>query len=179
MRKLIILIIFTPTLSIAKTGLIRISPLYGFEKVYKIAPVSKTKTRAFYGVRAQAGPRILSVEAELTQSRDTELLASQNYTEKETTTQAKLGIRSGMGVGPLSFYLRAGGSAKKSKYEIDDNGALSTKEPAMKTYPYAGTGIDFRIMGFFVDAAITAVFTGEPKGSDYDTQTSLALGFRF
>lgn len=84
-----------------------------------------------------------------------------------------------MGIGPISFYLRAGGNARKSKYEINDDGVISTKEPAVKTYPYAGTGLDIRFMNFFVDAGVTAVFTGEPKGSDYDTQSTLAIGFKF
>ena len=166
------------TFALAK-GLLVVTPIFGVEKTYKSSPFFKEKTRTYYGLRALLGPRFLRLEGELTQSKDDESLPEQNLTEEEKSTQAKLGIRSGFSAGPLGFYLRAGGNARKREFTTVQDGVTTTRGGAIKTSPYAGAGASLSAGGFFIDANITAVFSGEPKGSDYDTQSSLGIGFRF
>ena len=64
----------------------------------------------------------------------------------------------------VAFYLRAGGQAKKSKYTITEDGVTETKEPAVKIFPYAGSGLTVSILKIFsLNAGITAVFTDQKQ----------------
>ena len=162
-----------------KGGNLRISPIVGLERVQKVSPVAKTKTRTIVGVRALYGPPAFSFEAEVTRSEDSETLYDQDLTESEESIAARLGVRSGFNMGPLGWYLRAGGQARRSEYTTTQNGVTTTRTPAVYVAPYAGTGFNFNLMGnFFANGGITVIFTGKPKGSDRDYQTTFGFGVR-
>ena len=162
-----------------KGGNLRISPIVGLERVQKLSPVAKTKTRTIVGVRALYGPPAFSLEAEVTRSEDSETLYEQDLTEKEESIAARLGVRSGFNIGFFGWYLRLGGQARRSEYTTTQNDVTTTRTPAVNVSPYAGTGFNLNLMGnFFANGGITVIFTGKPKGSDRDYQTTFGFGVR-
>lgn len=186
-RIYIILTIFILTLSKASavvslpmgSGALRITPIVGYERVVKVSPVQKTKTRMVYGVNLTFGPSYLSAEAEVTQSKDSETLYEDDIKEEEESTAAKLGLRSSFNLGVLNWYLRAGAQARQSKYTTTTAGVTTVREPAIYVSPYAGTGFNFNLFGnLFANGGITVIFTGRPKGSDREYQTTLGFGVR-
>lgn len=160
-------------------GNLQISPLYGFERVQKLSPEVRTKNRTFVGVRLVYGPPLLSFESEVTRSNDTEELPARSLVEDEESYAAKVGLRSSFNLVLFRWYVRAGGHARKSTYSRVENGVSSTREPAINISPYAGTGFKFNLASnFFVSGGVTAIFTGKPRGSDRDYQTTFAFGMR-
>jgi hypothetical protein len=163
----------------AGASLLRISPIVGLERIQKVSPVAKSKTRTVVGLNVLLGPPIFSAEAEVTRSEDSETLYEQDLTEKEESFAAKLGIRSSFNLMLLNWYLRAGGQARQSKYTTTQNGMTSERTPAVYVAPYAGTGFSFNFMGnLFANGGITVIFSGRPKGSDREYQTTLGFGVR-
>ena len=151
----------------------------GLERIQKISPVAKTKTRTVVGVNVLYGPSFLSAEAEVTRSEDSETLYEEDIKETEESIAAKLGVRSSFNLSFLSWYLRAGAQARKSTYTTTTAGVTTTREPAIYVSPYAGTGFNFNLMGnLFANGGITVIFTGRPKGSDREYQTTLGFGVR-
>ncbi len=186
-RLLLSLFIYILTLSSASavvskafgSGALKITPIVGYERVVKVSPVQKTKTRMVYGLNLMFGPSYLSAEAEVTKSEDSETLYEQDLTEKEESTAAKLGLRSSFNLGILNWYLRAGAQARQSKYTTTTAGVTTVREPAIYVSPYAGTGFNFNLFGnLFANGGITVIFTGRPKGSDREYQTTLGFGVR-
>ena len=176
----IILGLFITTSTFAKgKGNLLISPIIGLETVKKWTPTVRTVTRTVIGARAVYGPPLLSAEAEVTRSQDDEYLFEQDMKVEEESYAAKLGIRTSIGLPMLRFYLRGGGQARQRKVTETVAGVVTTREPAIRTSPYAGAGLSVRAAGLFLNAGYTAIFTGRPKGSDYDHQTTLAIGARF
>ncbi len=68
---------------------LRVTPIVGLERVVKVSPVQKTKTRTIFGVNVMYGSSFLSAEAEVTKSDDSETLYDQDITEKEESYAAK------------------------------------------------------------------------------------------
>lgn len=167
------------TLAAQGGGGIRIQPIVGLERVQKLSPVIKTKTRTVVGARALFGPPGFSLEAEVTRSDDSEYIAADDLTEKEESYAAKLGVRSGFNMGPLRWYLRAGGQARKSKITVTQNNVTTNRDPAVYVAPYAGTGFGLNLGGnLFANGGVTVIFTGKPKGSDREYQTTFGFGIR-
>lgn len=163
----------------ATKGNLQISPLYGFERVQKLSPEVRTKNRTFVGVRLVYGPPLFSFETEVTRSNDTEELPARRLVEDEESYSAKLGFRSTFNLVLFRWFIRAGGHARKSTYERVENGISSTREPAIYISPYAGTGFTFNLAAnFFASGGVTAIFTGKPRGSDRDYQTTFGFGMR-
>ncbi len=164
----------------AATGAsLNITPVVGLERVVKISPVRTTKTRAILGARASYGVPLLRLEAQVTRSQDTETLPERDLSEEEETYTGMLGIRSSFNMAFVNWYLRAGGHARKTEYTRTEADVTTTREPAIYVSPYAGTGLNINVMGnFFVNAGITVIFTGRPKGSDRDYQSTLSFGVK-
>ncbi|MBC96706.1 MAG: hypothetical protein CME63_03090 [Halobacteriovoraceae bacterium] len=158
---------------------LKISPIVGLERIQKVSPVQKSKTRTIVGLNILYGPSFLSAEAEVTRSEDSETLYEEDLTEKEESYAAKLGLRSSFNMAYLNWFLRAGAQARKSKYTTTRSGVTTEREPAVYVSPYAGTGFNFNLMGnLFANGGITVIFTGRPKGSDREYQTTLGFGVR-
>lgn len=183
MKTLILTLLFTILYSsqglAAQGGNIRFQPIVGLERIQKLSPVVKTKTRTIVGGRLLLGPPGFSLEAEVTRSDDSEYIAADDLTEKEESYAAKLGVRSGFSMGPLGWYLRAGGQARRSEITVTQNDVTTTRDPAVYVSPYAGTGFRFNLAGnLFANGGVTVIFTGRPKGSDREYQTTFGFGVR-
>lgn len=181
MKNLILISLFSFSLPLLAKGkaALTVQPVVGLERVQKLSPVQKTKTRTIVGARAMYGVPRLSLEAQVTRAEDSETLYDRNLTEKEESYNAMLGIRSSFNVLFANWYLRAGGHARKSTYTTTQNGVTTTRDPAIYLSPYAGTGLSVNILGkFFANAGVTVIFTGRPKGSDQEYQTTLGFGVR-
>lgn len=185
--KIIILTILTLSFSQAlwaqrgsSQGYFKLEPIIGYERVQKLEPTPHAKSRLMYGLRASYGPPVLSAEAELTQAKDDEAFPQQNLTIEEKSTNLMLGLRSSFNLGGmLSWYFRAGGHARKSEYSRTESGVTTTREPAVYLSPYAGTGLSVNLMGnFTANAGYTVIFTGRPKGSDREYQTTLGFAVK-
>lgn len=154
-------------------------PIVGLERVVKVLPIQKTKTRSVVGLNVRYGPSWMSAEGEVTKSSDSETLYTQDLSVKEDSYAAKLGIRSNFNLVFFNWFIRAGGQARKSKFTKTQAGVTTITEPAIYISPYAGTGLNINFMGkFFANAGITVIFTGRPKGSDREYQTTLGFGVR-
>ena len=174
------LFLILPAFGQSSKGNVQVVPLVGYERVQKVTPTPRSVDRAFVGVRLIYGPPLLAAEAEVTRSSDTENLPASDFKEEEESYAAKLGLRSSFNFLLFRWYLRAGGHARKSEITRTQNGVTTVLEPGIKISPYAGTGLSFRVANhFFLSAGVTAIFTGEPKGSDREYQTSLGFGMRF
>lgn len=161
-------------------GFLKIEPVVGLERVQKIEPTPHSNTRFIYGLRMNYGPPLLSAEAEITQGKDSESFPVQNLTTEETVTNAMLGVRSSFNFGGvLQWYLRLGGHGRKSEYSKTLNGVTTTREPSVYLSPYAGTGLSINLLNAFsLNAGYTVIFTGKPKGSDREYQTTLGFSVR-
>lgn len=153
----------------------------GFERVQKVTPTPRTKTRMFYGLRALYGVPLLSAELQVTQAKDNETLEEGNLLLKETATTGMLGIYSSFNhASMLSSYFRAGGHGRKTEIEQTRAGETTKSEPSVRLSPYAGAGLNFRLAQFFsLTAGLTVIFTGEPQGSDREYQTDLGFNIHF
>ncbi|MBH47367.1 MAG: hypothetical protein CME71_04270 [Halobacteriovorax sp.] len=161
-------------------GYFKLDPIVGYERVQKLEPTPHMKSRLIYGLRANYGPPIFSAEAEITQGKDDEAFPTQDLVIEEKVTNAMLGLRSSFNFGGmLSWFLRAGGHARKSEYTRTQSGVTTVREPAIYVSPYAGTGASFNLMGnFTANAGYTVIFTGKPKGSDREYQTTLGFAIK-
>jgi len=180
MKKLTFILVFYYPLivfSAENNNYLTIMPITGYERVQKLSPTVHTKDRLFYGVRILYGPPLFSLEAEYTQAKDTETFATQGLLIKEDSEQAKLGIRSSIGLTTFgSWYLRAGGTARKSVVTTVKNGVSTLAEPAIRVNPYAGTGLAFRLQSnFALTAGVTVIFSDYPKKGADEYQTSLGF----
>jgi len=182
-KLLLLSVILLPTLSHAQgfgrvsKGNLTFQPILGYERVQKIEPTARTTDRFYYGIRATYGVPLLSAEGELTRAEESENFPEQDLKIDETSTTLMLGVRSNFNhEGMLGAYLRAGGHARKSEIEKTEDGVKTSVDPSIRISPYAGTGLSLRLASYFrLNAGITVVFTGEPKGSDKEYRTSLGF----
>lgn len=172
-----------PTLTLAQNfgrvskGNLTVEPIVGYERVQKIEPTARTSSRFYYGVRANYGVPLLSAEGELTRAQESESFSERDLKIEETATTLMLGLRSSFNhQGMIGAFLRAGGHARKSEIDKTQNGVKTSDDPAVRISPYAGTGLNIRLASYFsLNAGITVIFTGEPKGSDKEYRTSLGF----
>ncbi|MFG1493986.1 outer membrane beta-barrel protein [Halobacteriovorax sp. GFR7] len=158
-----------------KSGNLEIEPVVGYERVQKILPTPHTSSRLFYGLRANYGPKYLSLEAEVTQAKEDESFDT-GVDISDNSTNYMLGLRSSFNVGrALNWYLRAGAHARDSKYERTEAGVTTTVEPATYVNPYAGTGLAINLMNVFtLNAGMNVIFTDD----EHEYQSSLGFGIR-
>ena len=179
---MLLLILLLPTLALAqKSDSLNLYPIIGLERVQKIEPTPHTKSRLIYGLGLRYGPPALAAEAEVTRGSDDESFPDRNLMIKETATNVMLGLRSSFQFASLlRWYLRAGGHARKTERERTENGVTSETDPAVYVSPYAGTGLSVNVLNkFTINGGVTVIFTGKPKVSDHEYQTTLGFGLRF
>lgn len=161
----------------AKESRFHWQPIVGLERVQKIEPAGETKDRFIYGLRMNYGMPILSAEFEITQGKDTENFADRDLTIKESTTSLMLGLRSSYQLAnSLYFYLRGGAHGRRNERERIENNISTKTTPAVYLNPYAGTGLTISVMEMLsINAGVTVIFTGQPRGSEQEYQTSLGF----
>ena len=172
--------VFARSMGRYSKGSLSVEPVLGYEKVQSILPTPHTSNRLFYGIRANWGPELLSLEAEATQSKDDSTHENGTVEVSQTSKNYTLGLRSSYGLGRnFKWYLRAGGSARDSKYTKTEAGVTTTQEPATYISPYAGSGLTLNMFGFFsLNAGITAVFTDHKNVSEPEYQSSLGFSVK-
>lgn len=174
------LLILSFNLSAQNKDYFSISPIVGYERVQKVEPTPHTKSRLIYGVRASYGPPIFAAEAEITRGSDDENFPDRNLTIEETATNAMLGVRSSFNIASaLRWYVRGGGHARKREITRTQDEVTTEQDPAVYVSPYAGSGLNINLFNkLTLNAGITVIFTGEPKGSDHEYQTTLGFGIK-
>ncbi len=177
LTSLILLNISTAFSASATGGLLTVNPIVGYERVQKLMPTPHTRDRLVYGFRVMFGIPLLSLELEATKADDKEVFVAEDMTVLEESYAGKLGIRSSISMASIfSWYLRAGGHARKKTETITKAGVETVNEPALRVSPYAGAGFRFTIgPNLAVNGGVTAIFTGKPKGSDREYQTTLGF----
>lgn len=177
---MILCIFITSTSFAAAIDLLSLEPIVGYERVQKIAPTPHTNDRLIYGLRAAYGLPYLSAEAEVTQGKDTESFPEDNITIEESVINAKLGLRSKfISTSYYNAFIRAGAHARKSEIETTINNVTTIREPAVRVSPFAGAGMGISFSDIFkLNLGITAIFTGEPRGSDREYQTTAGFSIK-
>jgi hypothetical protein len=175
MKKLIYTIIAIPLItSIAhaqqqKQSTLRIQPVVGYNK-------ANGQTMFIYGGRLAYGPRLYSLELEVTNGKNTyeQRLLDRSVEEKNLT--GMVGIRSELNFlkGAFGAYGRAGAQGRQRDLEYTQNGVV-TNDKQSYVAPYAGGGITIRAFKMSLTGGVTVVF----KGTDYEYQTTLGVGFNF
>lgn len=177
MIKLAVLLLTATTSIFAILPGLKITPIVSLEKVYKTYPTTHSKTVTSLGLRTSMGPSLLALEIEATRYSDTEDFVTQDLKIEDESYQGKLGLSSTfLKITGLNFTLRAGGSARKTTETRTESGTTIKYKPAVKISPYAGVDLAFKMIpGVSIIIGHNIIFTGEPKGSDVDSQTSFGL----
>jgi hypothetical protein len=176
MKKLIYTLVVLPLLtSVAyaqqkQLSTLRIQPVIGYNK-------ANGQTMFIYGGRIAYGPRLYSVELEVTNGKNDYYHSSQNLKTEEKNLTGMLGIRSELSFfkGAFGAYGRAGAQGRQRELEYNQNGIITTDK---QTYvaPYAGGGLTIRAFNLVsLTGGVTVVF----KGEDHEYQTTLGVGFHF
>lgn len=134
-----------------------VEPIVGYERVQKLLPSAHTRDRLVYGGRAIVGLPMLSVEAEYTRAGDSETFVATNTIINDTEDKARVGLRSGFGLGSLfGVFLRGGAQARLTRHETVTAGVPVTTYDPPSYNPYAGAGLR---LGFGKKIALTADLT--------------------
>lgn len=161
---------------------LKIEPIYGFEKTYRIEPApAKYVTRSFLGARATYGVPLLSGELEVSQTDDEDAFPEENKTIEYSIMRAMLGIKSyPIRSQYLGAYMRAGGRYRKEDRKIKENGSVTSDKGETSVNPYAGAGVTLALSQIFaLDAGVTYIYNDElPSGKEWDRQLSLSISFK-
>jgi hypothetical protein len=153
-----------------------ISPIVGYETVYRLAPTPHTSTRVIYGARLTAGVDLISGELEYTKGSDTELYLAAPEKIVTDDEKVKLGIRSTYRFNDYLFATgRLGGSATKSATS-STSGAVTTKtEDAIKYNPYLGASLGLNVGPISVSVGATAIIKDTSDMTKNDIQHTLSV----
>ena len=182
MRIMKILILATCFTSAIFAQTLKVEPLYGFERTYRIEPApAKYVTRNYLGARATYGTSLLSGELEVSQSEDKDSFPDSNQSIEYTIIRALLGIKSyPIRSEYFGAYARAGGRYRKEDRTIETNGVTTEDKGEGKIDPYAGAGLTVALNNFFaLDAGVTYIYNDDmPSGKEWDRQLSLSISFK-
>ena len=157
-----------------------ITPIFGYETVYRDAPSPHTSTRTIYGLRLNYGIPLFSGEAEYTRGNDTEnyLIAPEQI--RNDDERLKLGLTSAYHPIPIAFVnVRAGGQASRGNKEVTSGGVLTRTTKDLEVSPYAGAGLGFHIGSMItLSASSTVVFRDYKEMKKNDLQNVVALSIR-
>lgn len=181
MKKIIIITLLILS-ALTYSAELKVEPLYGFEKTYRIEPApAKYVTRTYLGARATYGVPLLSAELEVAQSTDTDNFPAENKEIDYTILRAMLGVRTyPFKTQYLGAYFRAGIRARQEKREITENGTTTTDDGGVIIDPYAGAGVTIGISNIFaLNAGATLVYNRQaPSGKKFDQQLNLSFTFK-
>lgn len=164
------------TASMPKDIKYTISPIFGYETVFRATPTAHTLTHTIYGARVTAGTDLISGELEYTKGSDTEnfLVAPQLIVTDEE--KAKLGIKSTYRFNTLLFASgRFGGQAKKSIRTETSNGVAVKIEDPIAYDPYAGASLGVKLGPVSISVGATAVIHSTTDNSKNDIQHTLSV----
>ncbi len=159
-----------------------LEPIVGYERVQKLVPTAHTVDRLVYGGRVTIGFLLLSLEAQYTNSKDTETFTSPDLTTTDTTAKAKVGLRSTLGLTSFArFVARGGVQATQNRHQESTGGVETVNTLEALTYkPYAGAGFKFRLASnISFTAEVVAVFRDFPDMNQNDYETTAGLELKF
>jgi hypothetical protein len=176
-------IIFSSAVSFAKmssssSGIkYTISPLFGYETVFKATPTPHTLTRMMYGARLTTGIDLISAELEYTKGNDTENFLTAPQKIETTDEKLKLGITSKYHLNDVLFAsARLGGQAKKSVHIETTTGFAPVTFNDATTYdPYAGAGVGIHLGPISVSLGAVAVVHSTTDMSQNDIQQTISI----
>ncbi len=189
LRALAILFLLAPiaedALAIIPAGLpsglsLTIEPMVGFEKAYKLYPDLHYTQRFMYGVRAIAGYSILSAEAEMSRTNDSESFVLPEVTYLEKADKLKVGLRTAYVLASLiDAHLRAGGQATQATKDVIVGGnTTSSAKEKIKISPYAGVGIRIAVgllLSLTADCTIVVNQVNDFRRSDIQYTVGMAV----
>jgi hypothetical protein len=146
-----------------------ITPMVGYQRERIYTPVPHDQTTVLYGARLRFGPDIIGIEGQYMQGDGKKVFEDQS-TQTSETKKARVGLSSIIGA-IISLEARAGAERTESDLVRRDatGGLISESHPDPKVNPYAGAGIQLRILPlirFF--AGVTYTFV------DQDNLTNLS-----
>lgn len=153
-----------------------ISPIVGYETVFRVYPKPHSLTHVIYGARLTAGIDVISAEAEYTKGTDTE-----NYTVapeeiKTNEEKLKLGVRSTYRFNELLFVTgRFGGQATKTTRQETSAGVTTSTDEPIKYDPYAGAHVGISLGPVSVAIGATAIIRDVNDMTKNDVQHTLSV----
>lgn len=156
-----------------------ISPIIGYETVYRSTPSPHTVTRLMYGARLTAGLDIISGELEYTTGTDTKnfTVAPEKVVVKDE--KLKLGARSTFRLTELfNAAIRFGGQAKRSTEEVTNTGVTTTEEKPIEYSPYAGAAFGIQLGKTRISIGTTVVFKDINDMEKNEYQNVVTFGFK-
>jgi hypothetical protein len=153
-----------------------VSPLFGYETVFRATPTPHTATHAMYGARLTVGSDAISGELEYTKSSDTEnfLVAPEKVVTNDD--KLKLGLRSTYRPSEIVYMTgRLGGQATQTERTETSAGISTTTKDDPKYHPYAGAHIGLKLGPVSVSVGATAIIKDTSDLSKNDIQHTLSV----
>jgi hypothetical protein len=167
---------FSKSFSASKGLQYTISPLFGYETVFRATPTPHTVTHAMYGARLTAGTDIASGELEYTKSSDTENFLTAPEKIVTDSENLKLGLRSTYRFNEFLFASgRLGGQATQTTRTETSLNVPTTIKDDIKYAPYAGLHMGLRMGPISVSLGATAVIRDTSDLSKNDIQHTLSV----
>jgi hypothetical protein len=156
-----------------------ISPIVGYETVFRTLPTPHTATRTIFGARLTAGTDIASGELEYTKGKDTELYAVAPEKIVTDDEKLKLGLRSTYRFNEYFFATgRLGGQATKEIRTQTSAGIDTKTEDPIKYNPYLGAHLGVRFGPVAISLGATAIIkdTSDVSKNDIQHTVSISMG---
>lgn len=156
-----------------------ISPLLGYETVFRSTPTPHTATHAMYGARLTVGSDLISGELEYTNGSDTENYSVAPQSVKSTDEKVKLGARSTLKLTDLfNMSLRLGGQAKRTTEESTSNGVTTSEQKPIEYAPYAGAafGIHLGKLNIAIGTTVVIKDINDMEKNEYQNAISIGMG---
>ncbi len=157
-----------------------VSPLFGYETVYRSTPTPHTTAKVMYGIRLTAGYEKISAELEFTRSNDTENYINAPQKISYLDEKLKLGVRSSYGISSLfSISVRLGGQAKQSTVESTSNNVTTTTKNDPEYSPYAGGAFNAYLgkIGFHLGTTVVFKDFNDMGKNEYQNTIAVSTGF--
>lgn len=153
-----------------------VSPLFGYETVFRATPTPHTATHSMYGARLTIGSDSISGELEYTKSSDTENFITAPEKIVTNDDKIKLGLRSTYRANEYLFATaRLGGQATQTERTETSSGVSTTTKDDIQYHPYAGAHIGLKLGPLSVSVGATAIIKDTADLSKNDIQHTLSV----
>ena len=157
-----------------------IEPTIGY-RIQKRDNPDRTSKTLTYGGRLVLGIPLLSAEVGYSGGNSTEEFPSQFLTIRETTEQYRVGLRSDISTGILSFIrVRAGAEARKVTSERTLNLVTTRNVSPTKVYPYVGAGLGLGVtssLKVVAEVTVTVIDMNDFSKNEITPSLGIAIGF--
>ncbi len=156
---------------------VTVEPVIGYQFTHLSQPTLHSKAMFIYGLRANAGNKLISGELEYTRGSDNEIYPSQGLTVNTAKENLKLGVLTHYQLNPyFEARGRLGGQASREKVDSISASAATTSQGTWTIHPYLGAGLEGGLSRqFSLTFDITYVFNSVTDLSQNDIQTTLGV----